>query len=910
MKRWFILVAVLAPASLAWGFSYITNSGTGLPIKWPAGSIPVRIMADNSVTLSDGTTRATAIQEATQSWNDLIGSAQFTPQILPAGPAGDGNGVSEIVFASSVYGRSFDANVLAVTTVWSRGNQRTEADTIFNTKWTWDSYRGSKHTGTVDIQRVAIHELGHNLGLDHPDEATPPQSVPAIMNSHISNIDAPTSDDIAGAQSLYGPPGVPANDNFSNAIEITLTGNTAQLTGFNTNATKETGEPDHAGNVGGHSVWWKWTAPADGNVKVDTTGSIFDTTLGIYTGSSVSTLTTIASNDDVNPGIIQHSELTFAATGGTTYYLAVDGFNGDAAGADSGAITLDLTFFGSSSAPPTITGQPSDQTTSAGGGATFTVTAAGNPTGYQWFFGSTAIGNATSPTLTLTGVQSGNAGSYHVTVTNANGSVTSNNATLTVLASQLANETVTTGHGVTFTAGGSAGGDVIYSGGSAGFQWQVSTDGGLTWTNLANNSTYSGADTGTLELSGVTASLNGNEYRYVISVLGGTSTSNAATLTVAQAFFPHPTCIAVDGSGNLYVGDASADTIRKITATGTVTTLAGSSGQAGTADGNGANARFNQPGGLVSSTTGTLSVSDTANATIRRIAPDGSVTTLAGSTMLRGNADGTGTAATFSSPVGITLDASGTLFIADALNHTIRLISASGVVTTFAGGAGVAGSADGTGTAARFNSPNGVAVDGSGNVYVGDTTNNTIRAITPAGVVTTLAGLAGVSGSQDGTGVGALFNHPTGLAVDNAGNLYLADTGNSTIRKITPAGVVTTLAGLSGIAGLTDGTGSGAFFNQPLALALDSAGNVYVADTGNATIRKITPTGTVTTMTLAAGTTGNSGGNNGSGGSSGGSGGSTPTPPASSGGGGGAVDGWLASALGMVCLLRWCRRKN
>ncbi len=782
---------------------------------------------------------------------------------------------------------------------------------IFNTKWTWDSYRGPTRSGTIDVQRVAIHELGHVLGLDHPDEHG--QTVSAIMNSHVSGIDAPTSDDIDGARSLYGPPGIPANDSFANATVVTLGGNTAQMSGFNTNATKETGEPNHAGDTGGRSVWWKWNAPGTGSVNVDTTGSVFDTTLGVYTGSAVSALTLVASNDDVNPGIVQHSALTFNATGGTTYYLAVDGFNpSDGTGADSGAVTLNLVFNGSSSAPPTITSQPSDQSVTPGGSATFTVTASGSPTGYQWFFGTAAVGGATSSTLTLTGVQSANAGSYHVVVTNTAGSVTSSSANLTILANQLVNETVTTGHDVSFTVGSSGSGDVIASGGNTGggIQWQVSTDGGNTWTDLANNSTYSGVNTDTLDISGVTSSLSGNKYRYTITVPGGTSTSNPATLMMALAFFPRPSCIAVDGSGNLYVGDASANTVQKISSTGGVTSLAGSSGLAGTADGPGDSARFNQPGGLSSSSLGVLSVSDTANATIRHIGADGTVSTLAGSITLRGNADGTGAAATFSSPVGIAQDASGALFVADAMNHTIRRISVGGAVTTFAGGLGVAGNADGTGIAARFNSPNGVAVDGSGNVFIADTTNNTIRKITSAAVVTTFAGLAAVSGSQDGTGSGALFNHPTGLAVDGSGSLYVTDTGNSTIRKISPAGAVTTLAGLPGIAGLTDGTGSGAFFNQPLDVALDSVGNLYVADTGNATIRKITPAGVVTTLTLSVGSTGTSGGSSGS---TGGSTPVTPTPPMPSsggGGGGGAMDGWLASALGLAWLVRWRLRKN
>lgn len=340
-------LAGLGVAALVCGFAYITNSNTGLPLKWPPGTIPMRLMLDNVTPLSDGLTRAKSVQAAmvdpARGWNPNLGSAQFSPTIAAVGSGTDGNRINEVFFAASPYGGSWETNTLAVTTAWYSGNQRVEADIIFNNSYTWDSYRGPRQTA-VDIQRVGLHELGHVLGLDHPDEAG--QTEVAIMNSHVSNTDSLTADDIFGAQSLYGPPGIPANDNFAAAFAIS--GNPSAFVFYNTNTTKEPGEPNHAGNSGGRSVWFKWTAPSSGSVTVTTAGSVFDTTLGVYTGANVAALSSVANNptlDDVQPGVVQSSLATFNAVGGTPYYIAVDGFNGsDGRGADSGAITLNITF--------------------------------------------------------------------------------------------------------------------------------------------------------------------------------------------------------------------------------------------------------------------------------------------------------------------------------------------------------------------------------------------------------------------------------------------------------------------------------------------------------------------------------------------------------------------------------------
>ena len=236
-------------------------------------------------------------------------------------------------------------------------------------------------------------------------------------------------------------------------------------------------------------------------------------------------------------------------------------------------------------------------------------------------------------------------------------------------------------------------------------------------------------------------------------------------------------------------------------------------------------------------------VADSGNHTIRKITPDGDVSTIAGSGN-PGNTDGNGWLQVLKTPWGIAVDGSGNVYVADADNHSIRKIAHNGDVTTIAG-SGTSGSADGNGSAASFNFPNGVAVDGSGNVYVADRNNHTIRKITPNGDVTTIAG-TGSTGSMDGNGTSASFNNPYGVAVDGSGNVYVADTGNHTIRKITPNGDVTTIAG-TGSTGSMDDNGTSASFSSPIGITIDGSSNVYVADFYNHKIRKISlPSTTLT----------------------------------------------------------------
>lgn len=424
-----VLAGLLAAAS-AWGFAYILDqrdNGTPLPLKWPPGTVAIQIKLGSAASLSDGTSFNTSAQTAAQMWNTHLGNLQITTSIAPEGPAAQNNNLNELVFASDVFGDAFDTNTVAVTTVWSRGNERTQADIIYNSARTWDSYDGSPRNA-IDIQRVTLHELGHLLGLDHPDEAG--QSVTAIMNSRISSLDALASDDITGAQNIYGPPGTPANDSFASATLIALSANNAAtLSGYNTNATKQIGEPNHAGDTGGRSVWWRWTAPAAGPVTLDTRGSYFDTTLGVYTGTAVNSLTAIASNDDLSSSPqphIQASSVTFTAVAGTTYFIAVDGFDADCA-----ALTLNFAFTPTGPLLPVITAQPVGATVTTGGSVSFSVTAT-DATGYQWTFNGSNISGATGTTHTISSVTTANAGSYRVVVSNGAGSVNSDTVTLTV----------------------------------------------------------------------------------------------------------------------------------------------------------------------------------------------------------------------------------------------------------------------------------------------------------------------------------------------------------------------------------------------------------------------------------------------------------------------------------------------
>lgn len=353
---------------------------------------------------------------------------------------------------------------------------------------------------------------------------------------------------------------------------------------------------------------------------------------------------------------------------------------------------------------------------------------------------------------------------------------------------------------------------------------------------------------------------------------GTTATQNTPTPPTTPpagttAKFNMPTGLTVDAAGNVYIADSGNNTIRKITSAGVVSTFAGSAlanvnVTGGSINGTGSAASFINPTGITIDSTGNLFVANMDDGNIRKITPAAAVTIFAGLIPVPGaaptgmNKDGIGTLAEFVFPHSIAIDSLGNLYVADSFNNNIRKITPAGVVTTFAGcttNVGcAAGSTNGPAATATFNTPQGIAVDSLGNVYVSDTGNHVIRKIS-AGVVSTLAGAVGITDITDGTGAAARFNGPAGLAVDSAGNIYVADEMNSTIRKITSTGVVSTYAGLPNIQNVSglfyaNGSLTAARFDLPRGVAVDAAGNLYVADTGNHIIRKITAAGVVSTL--------------------------------------------------------------
>jgi sugar lactone lactonase YvrE len=346
---------------------------------------------------------------------------------------------------------------------------------------------------------------------------------------------------------------------------------------------------------------------------------------------------------------------------------------------------------------------------------------------------------------------------------------------------------------------------------------------------------------------------------YTVSTIAGTAGTPGST--DSPALFSLPADVKIDSVGNLYVADTYNHIIRKIEPgpAYTVSTIAGTAGQIGSTNGSGSSALFNKPQGLSVDSLGNLYVADSGNSAIREIGPGPTytVTTIAGIPKKIGTIDGPSSRALFTIPYAVRFDKiSGNIFVVDTGSSSVRLITvSSSQVDTIAGSNAHNSFLDGPALQSSFDNPLGITIDSLGNLYVADTNNSTIRMLVLGSpyTVTTIAGYHGLNGSSDGPGSSALFNTPYGIVYDSvSGNIYVADSGNSTIREIGPGPTytVTTIAGTAGTTGTTDGPGSSALFNNPVGITIDYAGNLYVTDSVNLTVRQIGPGPTYTVTTL------------------------------------------------------------
>lgn len=530
----------------------------------------------------------------------------------------------------------------------------------------------------------------------------------------------------------------------------------------------------------------------------------------------------------------------------------------------AGSATSNPSALAVNAAAPAILTQPLAQTVLTGATATFSVLASGSqPLQYQWRRNGTPIPGANSSSyITRATVLADSGALFDVQVNNLGGVATSAAALLTVTSATLAPEIVTGPASVDARVGGAVAFAVVVTGTAPlHYQWK------------RNNIDIPNQSDAKLIVSPVSAANDQDRYTVVVSNTAGSTTSDAATLSVASqagqidvaaglfggpgnvdgiggnAHFEWPLDVAVDSSGNLFVADSGNAMVRKVTPLGVVTTIAGTADERGYVDAIGTAARFSGVHAIAVDADGNVFVAD--GMAVRRIAVNGSVTTLAGIPDVAGYVDGAGTAARFDMASGeLAVAPNGDVYLGDCNNHVIRRITPGGMVTTYAGTANQAGSADGAIASATFNCPTALGFDAQGNMYVSDSGNHTVRKIT-AGQVSTLAGTPSRFGHVlDGVGSAARFQSIGDIAVSSDGIVMLTDSRQ--IRRIDLAGAVTTVAGIC-CGSSYDGVGTNASFSQPNGIALDSAGNAYVADTSAHVIRKVAPDYRVTSLPLPLG---------------------------------------------------------
>jgi alpha-tubulin suppressor-like RCC1 family protein len=597
----------------------------------------------------------------------------------------------------------------------------------------------------------------------------------------------------------------------------------------------------------------------------------------------------------VNTATLTISSAPLTITGNRYHFVATN-----AHGSKTGApFTVIIAY------PPSVTTHPVSQTVNAGASASFTAAFSGAPApALQWEVSTnggpawTPVASATNATLTLNNINASmHLGQYRCVAENLHGTAVTDTAMLSVIYAPVHHNGITSqgvvaGHDVTLSADASGNPAPAY-------RWQISTNGGGTWHDLSDNINYHGASSDMLDISNVTTGMNGYKYRCVATNSQGGSNGASITLAVLAAQFSQPKGLAVSG-GALYITDASLHTVQKVGLSNLqATVLAGATGQRGYVNGTGSSIRFSQPAGI-SVAGSTLYIADSGNNAVRYISTSGQAVSA-----LRFSA----TSSNPITPYSVVSSAYGdeVCFSANpghVIIGAIETVSGTTRVPVKAGYPGQAGYIDGTRSAARFNQPSGMIRKATGaDLVVTDAGNHAIRLVSSSGSVSTIAG-SGTGGWQDGTGRAAEFNSPRGLAADSSGNLYIADTDNSTIRRVSTAGEVITLAGNPGVHGLKDGRAGDAWFDHPHDVAYDSSGNLYIADTANAVIRRLNlATREVTTLAVTPVLLGTAGG--GTGGNPGGGGGST----GGSGGGGGAPSPWFVIALAALGLLR-LRRKD
>jgi len=463
--------------------------------------------------------------------------------------------------------------------------------------------------------------------------------------------------------------------------------------------------------------------------------------------------------------------------------------------------------------PPSILVQPASQFAAAGSSPVFSITASGTgPLEYLWYFaGANLFQSGTNSTLALPGVAMNNAGNYTVVITNAYGSVTSQVAALAVGFPP----SVTTQPGSKSVLPGSLARFSVAVGGTGPFSYQWQFDG----ANFPNNII-------------TTVAGNGN----------GAFAGDGGQATNASLYFPEG--VVADAGGSLYVADAGNNRIRKVAANGIITTMAGNGVGAYAGDGGPAtNASMYYPYGVTVDAAGNVYIADTYNSSIRKVATNGIITTVAGNG--NGGYSGDGAAATNASlyyPYGLAVDAVGNLYIADTYNNSIREVDTNGVITTVAGDGNAGYSGDGgAATNASLNGPEGVALDAAGNLFIADSGNNSIRKVGANGIITTMAGNGAYGYSAyDAVATNASLAGPAGLALYASGGLFIADYNNQVIREVDTNGFIGTVAGNGNATYAGDGgPATSAGLNSPSGMCLDAAGNLYIADSGNNCIRKV-----------------------------------------------------------------------